>query len=211
MADLPSNRGRKRKREWGVGNGEWDGKAISLLPLPIPHSPIPSASLPFLLLFFALFKKSERAAPLSHASPFSLHRRSDPLPPDAGAFVKKAIGARVEGEMHVEGAGEDVLARDETPIAAVFAVIAAVAHHEVLVRGDLDRFGHPIDRPGSDLEIISVGIPVDVVVDSVPRALWLRFDFDDWQFRFLRQTHQGALFRQFLAVNVDAVAFDLDR
>src|SRR5262245_43649847 len=27
------------KGEWGVGNGEWDGKASSLSPLPIPHSP----------------------------------------------------------------------------------------------------------------------------------------------------------------------------
>jgi len=42
-----------------VRSGEWDGKAISLLPLPIPHSPLPSDSLPFLLLYFALFKKSE--------------------------------------------------------------------------------------------------------------------------------------------------------
>src|SRR5215470_8315638 len=174
----------KGSGEWGVGNGT--GKQF-----PCSHSPFPS---PHSLLFLCPFcffssrysKRASEPSGLPQATPFSLYRGSDPSPPDAGKFVEEVGRARIEGEMHVERAGKDVLTRDEAPIAAVFAVVAAVAHHEVLVLGHLDRFAHAIDRPGIDLKVVSAGIPVDVVEDFVPRAFGLRFDFDDWQFRLLR-------------------------
>src|SRR5262245_35792660 len=142
-------------------------------------------SCPFCFSSSRYSKRASEPSGLSPALPFSLHGRSDPPPPDAGKFVKEVGGARIEGEMHVERAGEDVLARDETPIAAVFAVVAAVAHHKVLVLGHLDRFAHAIDRPAIDLEVVSAGILVDFVENFVPRAFGLRFDFDDRQFRLL--------------------------
>src|SRR5262249_49902202 len=134
---------------------------------------------PFCFSSSRYFKRASRQT----LSPLSLHGCSDPPPPDAGKFVEEVRGARIEGEMHVERAGEDVLARDEAPKAAVLAVVSAVAHHKVLVIGYLDRFAHAIDRPDRDLEVVSAGIMVGVVEDSVPRVFGLRFDFDDWQFR----------------------------
>src|SRR6266542_1474094 len=143
-------------------------------------------SCPFCFFSSRYSKRASEPSGLLQAPPFSLHGRSDPPPPDAGKFVEEVGGARIEGEMHVERAGEDVLARDEAPKAAVLAVVAAVAHHKVLVLGHLDRFAHAIDSPGIDLEVVPAGIMVGVVEDSVLSEFGLRFDFDDRQFRFLR-------------------------
>src|SRR5215510_10695605 len=58
---------------------------------------------------------SKRASCLT-LSPLSLHGCSDPPPPDAGKFMEDVGGVRIEGEMHVERAGEDAVTRDVAPV-----------------------------------------------------------------------------------------------
>src|SRR3989442_14801505 len=52
-----------------------------------------------------------------------------------------ADAQRVRGDAHVdeEGPPHDVVARQEAPEAAVIGLVAVVAHHEVVRRGDDDR------------------------------------------------------------------------
>src|SRR5262249_55569058 len=130
-------------------------------------------------------------------------------------LAKKAVRARVEGQMHIESAGENVFAWDEAPIATIFAVVAAVTHHEVFALGDFDRFGYAIDRPRTHLEIVTGRRPFGVVIDAIPRARRFRFDIDDGQFGFgfrpAESLDERALLRQLLAVNDDAASFNLNR
>src|SRR5215510_9627384 len=120
-----------------------------------------------------------------------------------------SFGFRVNNH---QGFADNQLARHGSPVAAVHAVIAAVTQHEVMVLRNLTRLRDAEFQTVIDLEVVTVGRPFDVVKDSIPRALRLRLDFDDGRFRLLRagQANEGALFRQFLAVNDDAAAFYLN-
>jgi len=81
---------------------------------------------------------------------------------------------RLEGEVDDEGLADDGFARDEAPVATVFAVVAVVAEDEVVTGGDdeiivFDEGAHADPPAGVDLGIggLEAG---EVVAEVVGRA-----------------------------------------
>ncbi len=80
----------------------------------------------------------------------------------------------LQGEVDDEGFADDGFARDEAPVAAVLAVVAIVAHDEVVAGGDdelavVDEGAHADPPVGVDLGVggLEAG---EVVAEVVGRA-----------------------------------------
>src|SRR5882757_10342225 len=80
----------------------------------------------------------------------------------------------LEGEVDEHGFADNRFPRDETPVAAVFAVVAVVAHDEVVAEGDdefavVDERAHAYPPAGVDLGIGALEAG-EVVAEVVGRA-----------------------------------------